>query len=447
MFFKIKKGLEIPLRGRPDERIDAASDSKSVAVLGSDYVGLKPTMLVREGDVVKEGTPLFEDKKNPGVIVTSPAAGTVSAINRGAKRVLVSVVIDVDGDDAEAFDTPTDGDLSSLDQSQLRDILQQAGLWVAFRTRPYGKVPTIDATANSIFVNAMDTNPLAVDPTVIINEFSSEFATGVNLLSKFDIPVYVCQEQGAKLPELNGNGVQVANFAGKHPAGLSSTHVHYLDPVDGNKSVWTIGYQDVIAIGKLFTTGRIDVSRHIAVAGPLVNSPRVFATRIGANISDLIEGRTTEGKKRIISGSVLNGHEAVNETDFVGRYDNQVSVIEENDDREFMGWIAPGTSKFSALNVFVSSIFKPKSFNITTSQNGSPRAIVPIGVFESVMPLDILPTPLIKSILVKDTDSAQELGCLELVEEDLALCSFVDPGKHDFGPVLRSTLTQIELEG
>jgi len=444
LFYKIKKGLDIPLQGKPDERIDVATPVKQVAILGSDYVGLKPTMKVREGDSVKVGTPLFEDKKNPGVIVSSPAAGTVSAINRGAMRALVSVVIDVDGDAAETFKTE---DLSSITHEQVRDLLIESGVWTSFRTRPYGKIPAVDSTPNSIFVNAMDTNPLAVEPSVIIAERASDFATGVNILAKFDVPVYVCQADGVTLPELNTNGVKVAKFAGKHPAGLSGTHVHSIDPVNAKKVVWTIGYQDAIAIGALAKTGVIDVSRHIAVAGPLVNSPRVLATRLGASISQLIDGRIADGKKRIISGSVLNGHEAIAETDFVGRYDNQVSVIEENNDREFMDWITPGLSKFSALNVFVSSIFKPKAFKITSSQNGSPRAIVPIGVYERVMPLDILATPLVKSLIVKDTDTAQQLGCLELVEEDLALCSFVDPGKHDFGPVLRSTLTQIEKEG
>ncbi|MFT5573949.1 MAG: Na+-transporting NADH:ubiquinone oxidoreductase subunit A [Cryomorphaceae bacterium] len=447
MFFKIKKGLDIPLRGRPDERIDVANEISSVAVLGSDYIGLKPTMLVKQGDSVKEGTPLFEDKKNPGVIITSPAAGAVAAINRGAKRSLVSVVIEIDGEAAEEFDVGSNSDITELSQQQIRDILQKAGLWVALRTRPYGKVPAVGANASSIFINAMDTNPLAVNPALIISEYAHEYAVGVNVLSKFDVPVHVCQEHGVKMPEVSGKGVRIAHFSGKHPAGLTSTHVHMIDPVDGNKSVWTLGYQDVIAIGKLFTNGRIDVTRHVAVAGPYVNSPRVFKTRAGASVSQLIEGRTIGVNKRVISGSVLNGHEAHADMDYLGRYDNQVSIIEEHDDREFMGWIAPGLQKFSALNIFVSSIFKPKSYNISTSQYGSPRAIVPIGVFERVMPLDILATPLIKSLLVNDTDSAQELGCLELVEEDLALCTFVDPGKHDFGPVLRSTLTQIEVEG
>jgi len=444
LFFKIKKGLDIPLKGRPDERIEIATDVTSVAVLGNDYVGLKPTMLVKEGDRVKQGSALFEDKKNPGVVVTSPACGVVAAINRGAKRALVSVVIDVDGDDAEEFQST---DITTIEKDEIRATLQKSGLWAAFRTRPYGKIPAIDSSANSIFVNAMDTNPLAVDPSVVIDERAADFALGVSVLGKFGVPVYVCQSDAAQLPELSGNGVQVARFAGKHPAGLSSTHVHFVDPVNANKTVWTIGYQDVIAIGALFSTAKLDMTRYVAIAGPLVNSPRVFSTRVGANLSELLDGRTAEGKKRVISGSVLNGHTAVGALDFLGRYDNQVSVIEEHDDRDFMGWIAPGRSKFSALNIFVSSIFKPQNFDISTSQYGSPRAIVPIGVFERVMPLDILPTPLIKSILVKDTDSAQELGCLELVEEDLSLLSFVDPGKHDFGPVLRTTLTQIEKEG
>jgi len=444
LFFKIKKGLDIPLKGRPDERIDVANPVKQVAVLGSDYIGLKPTMLVKEGDSVKAGSPLFEDKKNKGVIVTAPAAGTVSAINRGAKRALISVVIDVESDESEAFSSE---DLSTLSQESLRELLIKSGLWVSMRARPYGKVPAIDSAPNSIFVNAMDTNPLAVDPTLIINERAADFAMGVSALAKFDVPVYVCQADGAQLPELTNANTKIAKFAGKHPAGLPSTHVHNIDPVNGSKVVWTLGYQDVIAIGALLNTGKVDTTRYVAVAGPLVNSPRVLASNAGANISELIEGRTAEGAKRVISGSVLNGHTASGATDFLGRYDNQVSVIEEHETREFMGWIAPGANKFSALNVLFSSIFKPKAFKINTSQNGSPRAIVPVGVFEKVMPLDILATPLIRSLLVKDTDSAQQLGCLELVEEDLALCTFVDPSKHDFGPVLRSTLTQIEVEG
>ena len=444
MQFKFKKGLDIPLAGQPDPRIDAANAVTQVAVLGEDYVGLKPTMLVKVGDSVKIGTPLFEDKKNPGVVITAPASGKVADINRGAKRALISVVIDVEGDEAESVKI---GDLASFTGEQLREKLQVTGLWAALRSRPYGKVPTVDSQPNSIFVTATDTNPLAVDPSAIITERAGDFAIGVTALDKFGVPVYVCHSGQQQLPEMAGNNINTAVFSGKHPAGLAGTHIHALDPVDGNKEVWQINYQDVIALGALCNDGRIDTRRYIALDGPSVNSPRVFETRLGAKVSELIEGRLGEGIHRVISGSVLNGHIANQDRDFLGRYDNQISVIEENADREFMGWIAPGAKKFSALNVFVSSLLKPKTYNITSSQNGSPRAIVPIGVFEKVMPLDILPTPLVKALLVKDTDAAQELGCLELIEEDLALCSFVDPGKHDFGLVLRSTLTQVEREG
>ncbi|GAA6138488.1 Na(+)-translocating NADH-quinone reductase subunit A [Arenicella sp. 4NH20-0111] len=447
MFYKVKKGLDIPLRGRPDERIDAAAEVSSVGVLGEDYVGLKPTMLVREGDTVKRGTPLFEDKKNPGVLIVSPAAGTVSAINRGAKRALVSVVVDVKGDDAELQEVAKGADLNTIELDSIRDSMQKAGVWASFRTRPYGKVPALEASPNSIFVNAMDTNPLAVDPSLIISERAAEFSLGLGILNKFGVPVHVCKAPGADLPGVEGSNVKATEFAGKHPAGLTSTHVHFIDPVHSQKTVWTLGYQDVIAIGSFFTTGTLDATRYVALGGPLVNSPRVFSTRLGANVSQLIDGRTADGSKRVISGSVFNGHVADGARDFIGRYDNQISIIEENEEREFMGWIAPGVNKFSASSVFFSNLIKPKTYNITSSQNGSPRAIVPIGVFERVMPLDILATPLIRALLVKDTDSAQELGCLELVEEDLALLSFVDPGKHDFGPVLRNTLTQIEREG
>jgi len=447
LFFKIKKGLDIPLRGRPDARIDTAAEVSSVAVLGEDYVGLKPTMLVREGDVVKRGTALFEDKKNPGVIVTSPASGTITAINRGAKRALISVVIEVKGDDAEVVEAAKEVDLNTIDADQVRSAMQQGGVWTSFRTRPYDKVPNVDAVPNSIFINAMDTNPLAVEPSVIIEDCAAEFSLGVGVLNKLGVPLYICHSDAAKLPNVEGNNVKTAAFAGKHPAGLSSTHIHHIDPVHSAKSVWSIGYQDVIALGSFFTTGTVKAERYVALGGPLVNSPRVFKTRLGAKVSEIIDGRVAEGSKRVISGSVLNGHIAEGGHDYLGRYDNQISIIAEDDKRKFMGWIVPGFDKFSASSVFFSNLIKPKAYDITSSQNGSPRAIVPIGVFERVMPLDILATPLIRSLLVKDTDSAQELGCLELVEEDLALLSFVDPGKHDFGPVLRSTLTQIEREG
>jgi len=445
LHFKISKGLDLPLIGAPDQRVSEGKPVSSVAVLGADYIGLKPTMLVQVGDKVKKGQALFEDKKNPGVFVTAPAAGIVSAINRGAKRALVSVVIEKKGVAQKSFKSYPLDELHQLDDSVVRKNLQNSGLWTALRTRPYNKVPTVDSKPSAIFVNAMDTNPLSADPAIILAEQREAFRNGLIVLTTFGAKTYVAKAPGADIPEVES--ATVAEFAGPHPAGLSSTHVHFIDPVSTAKTAWTISYQDVVAIGHLFETGKLFTERVIALGGPKVQSPRLLKTELGASFDELLQGTLSDGEKRIISGSVLEGTKVSAETAYLGRYHSQVSVIDEDSERHLFGWIAPGANRFSKLNVFISSFFKNKLFNITSSQNGSPRAIVPIGAFEKVMPLDILPTPLIKAILVKDTDSIQELGGLELVEEDLALCTFVDPGKHDFGPALRDSLTQIEVEG
>lgn len=447
MRYKIKKGLDLPITGAPEQRIDVSSPVKSVAVLGKDYVGLKPTMLVKVDDTVKVGQPLFEDKKNPGVIVTSPGAGKVVEINRGEKRVLLSVVIELDGDASESFESFEASRLSDLDEAVVRSNLQKSGLWTALRSRPFSKVPAIDAIPSSIFVTAMDSNPLAADPEVVLEEQYVDFNNGVSVLGCFEKPVYICCKEGSKLPSESSGQIHKAEFSGPHPAGLPGTHIHFIDPVGMNKSVWYLGYQDVVAIGKLFTTGSLSPERVIALGGPAVHAPRLLKTRLGASVADLTAGRIKKGELRPISGSVLSGHTAVGDEAWLGRYHSQLSVLTEGRERDFMGWIAPGTNKFSATNALVSSLFRGKRFEMSTNKNGSPRAIVPIGIFETIMPLDVLATPILKALLVKDTDSAQALGALELDEEDLALCSYVDPSKHDFGSVLRESLVQIERDG
>lgn len=449
MHFSIKKGLDLPLSGKPEQTIFDANTVKSVAVLGNEYVGMRPTMLVEEGQRVKLGEPLFEDKKTPGVLYTAPGAGIVKAINRGAKRALQSVVIELDGDEEVQFEQVTVNELDKLDRQAIKDNLLNSGLWLAFRTRPYSRSPAPDSTPHSIFVTAIDTNPLAADPSVIINEYAEDFKHGLTVLSQLtDGKVFVCQAANTALPVSHQDNIQVSTFSGPHPAGLAGTHIHHLDPVSASKTVWTINYQDVIAIGKLFTTGRLWVERIISFAGPLVNNPRLLRTRLGANTEELVAGEIQNIPARIISGSVLHGHTANNWAAYLGRFHTQISVIAEGTERELLGWIRPGgKNKFSALNVFISSLFPEKDLALTTSQNGSPRAMVPVGVFERVMPLDILPTQLLRALLVKDTDSAQALGCLELDEEDLSLCSFVCSGKYDYGPALRTNLTQIEKEG
>ena len=443
----IKKGLDLPISGKPKQSVEEIADVRQVALLARDYVGMKPTMLVSEGDTVAVGQALFEDKKNPGVLFTSPAAGKVVEVNRGAKRKFLSVVVEVDGDAQASFTAYAEDRLATLERAKVEENLSRSGLWTAFRTRPYGKVPILGTSPRSIFVTAMDTSPLAVDPTPIIKANELEFLAGLEVLSTLtEGKVHVCQAPDANLPGDKLEFVNAVEFAGKHPAGLPGTHIHFLDPAGPGRVVWYIGYQDVMAIGHLFRTGKVDPMRVISLAGPGVKNPRLVRARIGSRITDLTRGELVEGQLRQISGSVLCGNQAEGVEDYLGRYHTTVSVLEEGYRREMLGWMAPGFKKFSIKTVFASAI-RPREIDFTTSSNGSHRAIVPIETYEQIMPLDIEPTALMKALIVGDTDTAQALGALELEEEDIALCTFVDTGKHDFGTILRKNLNRIEAEG
>ncbi len=449
VLIRINKGLDLPITGSPQQTIDNGAAVASVALLGGDYIGMKPTMLVREGDRVKLGQVLFTDKKTTGVSYTSPGGGIVAAINRGAKRALQSVVISLDGSEQETFNAYPRSDLSRLNTEQVKQNMLASGLWTALRTRPYSKVPRPDSLPDSIFVTAMDTDPLAGNPETIINARGQDFMDGLTIISKLTQgKLFVCKSPNANVPIIDSQQIMVVEFAGPHPAGLVGTHIHFLNPVSATKTVWHLNYQDVIAIGRLFTSGRLDVGRIVALSGPMALKPRLIRTRLGANTKDLLAGELRHAESRVISGSVFCGHRAAGWASFLGRYHNQISVIAEGREREFLGWIKPGTNKFSVVNVFASSVFrKTKKFAFTTSQQGRPRAMIPIGTYEKIMPLDILPTQLLRALLVHDTDAAQALGCLELDEEDLALCSFVCPSKYDYGSTLRANLDQIEKQG
>ena len=448
MQFRIKKGLDIPIAGAPEQVISTGAKVSSVALIGRDVHDLKPGMHVREGDRVKLGQPLFFDKQNPGVHFMSPGSGVVTAVNRGERRVLQSVVVRLEGDDAEEFDTFSTERLYSLEAGAVRDNLQASGLWTAFRTRPFSKIPAVDASPSALFVTAIDTTPLAADPAIIIEAKKEAFAQGLEIVSKLtDGRVYLCTAVNSGIECPSGQQFVHAQFSGPHPAGAPGTHIHFLEPVSEQKVVWHIGYQDVIAVGQLFGTGRLPVDRVISLAGPMVIEPRLITTRLGANTSDLISGATKSGDVRVVSGSVLKGHRASDWAAYLGRYDRQIAVLQEGNPREFLSFMRPGIGKYSATRAFFGKLFSRNGYRITSSQNGSPRAMVSIGSFEQVMPLDILPTPLLKALLVRDTDGARELGCLELDEEDLALCSFVCNGKYEYGRHLRKTLHEIEVNG
>ena len=446
---QIKRGLDVPLGNPPPTELSATVLPTRVALLGDDYVGMKPTMHVSVGDRVKCGQLLFEDKKTPGVQFTAPAAGEVLAVNRGAKRKFESLVIQVEGDEGVTFPSFADRDLGSLDRNTATETLISSGLWTALRTRPFGKVPDPTTAPHSIFVTAIDTNPLAPNPAMVIQQADHTrcFVHGVRLLKALtDGSVYVCQSPRDDMPVIDAERVQQVAFDGPHPAGLPGTHIHFLDPVNTTKTVWHVGYQDVIAIGALFLDGQLLTDRYVTVAGPGVDSPRLVRTKLGAALGELT-GSLSSPDVRVISGSVLSGRTSVEPVDFLGRYHLQVSVLPDEPKRELLGWAMPGAQRFSISGAYLSALLGKAIMPFTTSTQGSKRAIVPIGSYERVMPLDIIATPLLKALSVMDTDTAQMLGCLELDEEDMALCTFVCPGKGEYGPLLREALTHIEREG
>jgi Na+-transporting NADH:ubiquinone oxidoreductase subunit A len=444
---KIKKGLDLPIKGEPEQTIVDTVIATKVAILGEEYIGMRPTMHVQVGDVVKKGQLLFEDKKNVGVKFVAPAAGEVIEVNRGSRRVLQSVVIGVKGDDAVEFASFDADSLISADRQAVVDVLIESALWTALRTRPYSKVPAIDSAPHSIFVTAMDTNPLAVDPQIVLAEREDDFAFGLKVLAKLtEGKIFVNKAPSANVPA-SGERVEVNEFSGPHPAGLAGTHIHFLDSVGQKKRVWYINYQDVIAIGSTLKTGNLDVTKVVSVAGPVAKSPKIVRTQLGASINELIVGQTSNESVRVISGSVLNGTNASGPHAYLGRYHNQVSLIKEDVEKKFFGWIMPGANQHSVTRAYLGHLGGKKKFDMTSTTNGSNRSMVPIGNYERIMPLDVIPTLLLRDIISGDTDSAQHMGALELDEEDLSLCTYVCPGKYDYGPILRDCLTKIEAEG
>ena len=450
----VRRGLNLPLTGGPDQAITAGSTLRSVALHGTDFYGLKPRMQVEQGQRVQAGQSLFIDKRDPEVKYTAPAAGVVTLINRGARRALQSVVIELDQRSAAAASACADyralvgSDPAGMSGVELREPLFRSGLWTAFRTRPYNRVPESDAAPDAIFITAMDTQPLAADPAVVIDAHRDAFAHGVGVIAQLGCDkVYLCTAPDWQGPDLSATpGLTHAEFAGPHPAGLAGTHIHFLHPVSAGRSVWHIGYQDVIAIGKLFATGELWTERVVALGGPGFRQPRLVTTLLGASIDDLTAGELDGGQPlRVISGSVLNGHKCTGTAAWLGRYHLQVTAIAEDSRRSLFGWLRSGRYSFAGRLSTRTPL--PGNHSLGTAQSGRLTAMLPIDAFDKVMPLDILSVPLLRALLIRDTDQAQRLGCLELAPEDLALCTFVCPGKNDYGAVLLENLRQIEKEG
>lgn len=443
--FALRKGLKLPISGAPDPAIASAPPVNRVAVLGDDYVGLKPRIAVAEGDQVSAGTAIFADKDTPDVKIVSPVAGRITAINRGARRKLISIEVQPSDDQSAALDFSEVGD--AADPEGLVSRLCAAGLWTAFRTRPYSKIPDPATRPTAIYIAAMDTEPLAADPMAAINAEADVFAAGVAAVALLSGgATYLCHESGLSLPGSDLSGVTAVGFSGPHPSGLAGTHMHFLEPPTASATMWTIGYQDVLFIGRLLKTGRLDMSCNIALTGPACAKPRVVQTVSGASLSDLFADEKPNVPVRMISGSVLSGRAGEGASAYLGRYARQATLIEEDDKQIPMGWIRPMASKF-AVQPVLGSAFTKKLYDLTSNLNGGRRAMVPLGTFEELMPQDFLPTQLLRALLVMDTDQAQALGALELDEEDLGLVGFACPAKYEYGMALRDCLTKIEKEG
>ncbi|MDH5181512.1 MAG: Na(+)-translocating NADH-quinone reductase subunit A, partial [Gammaproteobacteria bacterium] len=436
----------------PEPVISAGAEVSRVAFLGADFLTLRqlPRVLVNEGEQVRLGQALIQSKQYPAVVGTAPGCGVVERIIRGKRRSLKAIIIRLESDAEQTFTCFDPDTLDSLSVEQIKTQLLAAGLWLALRTRPYSLTPSPDSEPAALFINAADTQPLAPPPEKIISAAAADFLHGVQVVSRLcQGTTFLCVGGETVIPQGCEQYARLVQFSGPHPAGLVGTHIHYLYPVDEHRMAWTIHYQDVIAIGRLFTSGRLSTGRIISLGGPLLRKPRLIRTRIGAALNELLANELLEEGEnaRILSGSVLAGREALDWANYLGWFHYQVTAIRENPKRELLGWLAPGGDKFSALRVFLSHLRSRRTrYAMDGNYHGSARAMMPIGVYEKVMPLDLLITPLLRALLVEDIESAIELGCLELDEEDLALCSFVCPGKHDFGPVLRAVLDKIRQE-
>ncbi|MEC7985924.1 MAG: Na(+)-translocating NADH-quinone reductase subunit A [Myxococcota bacterium] len=476
--FNIKKGLDLPITGAPEQKIHESPSLSHVAIMALDFVGMKPRMLCNVGDTVKRGQQLFEDRKNPGVFHTAPGAGEVIAVHRGAKRALQSVVIRLNDnekagtlseEDHQTF-TSYKGEGASYSLEELEALLLESGMWTSIRTRPYSRNPEPGTRPDALFLTCVDSEPLSPDTNIVIQGKEEDFKRGAEALAAFAAKhTFLCVGSASKIPDIKGDNVQKSIFSGKHPYGLAGTHISKLYPVSRKRSAWTIHLQDIISIGRLLRTGQLDVERIISLAGPPVSNPRLVQTRLGADTEELSQNEFTDGQEdyishghsksgrthRLISGSPLSGRtaqraegeESVNIHGYLGRFHRQLTILKEGREREFIGWMLPGKNKFSSIPAFLSALIPGKKFSFTTTTNGEEREMVPIGMYERIMPLDIIPTFLLRAMEIGDLERAEKLGALELDEEDLALCSFVCPGKQAHGQHLRKTLDQIYKEG
>lgn len=455
----VRRGFDIRLAGAPeaDGRAPETRIPSRLALLGADYPGMRPTMRVRIGDSVSRGATLFEDKKTPGVRFAAPVAGRVAALHRGERRVFVSLVLELSpeersgrGGTGRAPAGWTGRHPDALGDDAVRDLLLESGEWTAIRARPFGRVAHPERRPRAVFVSATDTAPLAPDPVAAVAGRETDLRWGVAALSRLTAgPVFVCSRRGRRLDVGEGERIRHEEFSGPHPAGTPGLHIHRLAPARRGAEAWHLDAQDLASIGRLFRAGAGDGFRVVTLGGPPVRRPGLLRVPLGASAGDLAAPDLEPGaERRVISGSLLAGRTAAGEeTGYLGRYHRQVTVLDEDRRRRFLGWLAPGLGALSVSRGFLSALRPGRPSRLTTGMHGSRRAIVPVGAYERVMAFDIPPVMLLRALLMEDLGRAEELGVLELLEEDLGLLTFACPAKNDYAPALRRVLDALEKEG
>ncbi len=429
----MKGGLDVPLHGSVKNNNFDTNYTQFSAVLADDYFGLKPKILVREGDLVSKGDPLLEDKTNPRFTVNCPVNGEIQEINRGEKRALVSIVINKTNNDSEAFDQTS---------NKLENLIN-ASLWDSFRERPFNRVPNINTKPDFLFINACKVDGLEASPNQILEVENENFLAGIKyLIDALGCEINLCSYSNIYLGDLNVNQYVIE---GKYPAGNSSIHIQNIKPLTKNTKTWTINWQDVVRIGNSMKSGNFCFDKYVSICGPACDEPRVVKTNLGANMEELTAGILSNNSRRV-SGSLLYGRSGDSYSDYLTRYSNQISLVSDERKATFFNWLQPGFENHSNSNVFLSSFLKPEKFNFDTNINGGYRAIVPIGVFDEVNPYEIDSTLFLKSLAIGDLVALRELGIFDLSDEDMGIFSYVCPSKYDYVALFNDCMEMIWKE-
>ena len=443
---RLKKGLNINLKGEADKVYASIPQSELFSLKPTDFHGLMPKLTVKAGDKVKAGSCVFFDKYNEKVRFSSPVSGEVTDVIRGAKRRILEVKLKADAETKyETFSTLD----ASASREQIIEGLLESGVWPFIRQKPFDIIANPMDMPKAIFISTFNTAPLAPDNDFVLHGLENEFQTGIDFLKKLTDGKIHLNVDGNTNPSTvftSCKGVQINKITGAHPAGNVGVQIHHIDPINKGDVVWYLYPQDVLTISRLFSEGKYDVSRIVALTGPQVEKPRYYRTIAGANIKNLLDENTLIGyNNRFISGDVLTG-EKIEEDGNIGFYDSQLTVIEEGNQQEFLGWIAPNLDKFSLSKSYFSWLMPSKKYSLNTNYNGEERAYVVTGQYEKVLPMDIYPMQLIKACLIEDIDSMEQLGIYEISAEDVALCEFVCTSKMEVQSIIREGLDLIKKE-